>query len=365
MISISAFHYTHRMVVSHAQPLAGETGAAQSESPEPWHLSQNRQWQTNQPRFRESLRTALSYKQTALEHLKHEVWEDPERNSDAVVAAIVLFICMDVVEYGSHGWNHHLRGAEEMVRSRKLQRNEAQDGSAPWLKYFDTACTTFGILGATLAPASSHSSLRLPLLDPAFLQTLRHSENQTWVGCPAELLYFLSTINSLRSLSATAPERIQVIPELCHRLLDFCPATWAEDFPNHQHHESRSHLAHAYKAAVEIYTSHIIGASPGQHYLSQPFIDAAIRPAILHMLAIWPQDFHIKSLVWPAFVIGAQSDSQELRQMIRDVFQRIWVSSCCYNSKNAVGILEAIWAQSSHEPWLEFVWQLEENWLFV
>ncbi|TEA14454.1 Acriflavine sensitivity control protein acr-2 [Colletotrichum sidae] len=252
-----------------------------------------------------------------------------------------------------------------MVRSRKLQRNKVQDDSAPWLKYFDTACTTFGILGATLAPASSHPPLQLPLLDPAFLQTLRHSENQTWVGCPAELLYFLSTINSLRSLSATAPERIQVIPELCHRLLDFCPATWAEDFPDRQHHESRSHLAHAYKAAVEIYTSHIIGASPGQHYLSQPFIDAAIRPAILHMLAISPEDFHIKSLVWPAFVTGAQSDSRELRQMVREVFQRIWVSSCCYNSKNAVGILEAIWARSSHEPWLEFVWQLEENWLFV
>ncbi|KAF4807876.1 Acriflavine sensitivity control protein acr-2 [Colletotrichum siamense] len=295
-----------------------------------------------------------------------EVQDDPTRNSDAVVAAVILFICMDVVEFGSHGWNHHLRGAQEMVQSRRLSDISEDNEAAPWLKYFDTACTTFGILGATLAPALNPPTHQYPILDPLFLQNLRNSENQTWVGCPAELLYVLSGINSMRSLHHMNVERRQALADLVQA---FSPLAWAQDFPDIQYHESRSHLAHAYKAGVEVYASHIIGAPPGQHYLSHPHVVETMRPAMLHLLAIPAEDFHIKSLVWPAFILGAEAQGIELRTMARTVFQRIWVSSCCYNVKNAAEILERIWAREagdeSSSSWLKYVWQLEETWLFV
>ncbi|KAF4887884.1 Acriflavine sensitivity control protein acr-2 [Colletotrichum fructicola] len=298
-----------------------------------------------------------------------EVQDDPTRNSDAVVAAVILFVCMDVVEFGSHGWNHHLRGAQEMLQSRRLSDISEDNEAAPWLRYFDTACTTFGILGATLAPALNLPTNQYPILDPFFLQNLRNSENQTWVGCPAELLYVLSGINSMRSLHHMHVERRQALSDLIQALLNFSPLAWAQDFPDIQYHESRSHLAHAYKAGVEVYASHIIGAPPGQHYLSYPHVVEIMRPAMLHLLAVPAEDFHIKSLVWPAFILGAEAQDIELQTMARTVFQRIWVSSCCYNVKNAGEILERIWAREagdeSSSSWLKYVWQLEETWLFV
>ncbi|CAI0642068.1 unnamed protein product [Colletotrichum noveboracense] len=248
---------------------------------------------------------------------------------------------------------------------KRCEDNEA----APWLRYFDTACTTFGILGATLAPALNPPTNQYPTLDPFFLQNLRNSENQTWVGCPAELLYVLSGINSMRSLHHMNVERRQALSDLIQALLNFSPLAWAQDFPDIQYHESRSHLAHAYKAGVEVYASHIIGAPPGQHYLSYPHVVEIMRPAMLHLLAVPAEDFHIKSLVWPAFILGAEAQDIELQTMARTVFQRIWVSSCCYNVKNAGEILERIWAREagdeSSSSWLKYVWQLEETWLFV
>lgn len=60
-------------------------------------------------------------------------------NSYAVIAAVLLFVNLDVVEFGGRGWKYHLQGAEELIRIRKgLVINDSQR----WLQYFDTACTT-------------------------------------------------------------------------------------------------------------------------------------------------------------------------------------------------------------------------------
>ncbi|RSL74044.1 hypothetical protein CEP51_011667 [Fusarium floridanum] len=292
MVSISAFHFTHRLVINHIQAPSGNNRFPAQVS-ESWYSPEDHDWQKNQPNYGNSLSTALSHKQKALEYLKHELKVHPESNSDAVIAAVILFICLDVVEFGGRGWKHHLRGAEEMIRSRKSTLN-GDSSSARWLTYFDTACTTFGIMGATLAPANLSS--RTPAcLDPSFLQTLRHSEHQTWVGCPAELLYLLSVIDSLRSVHHSVPERAATIASLCGCLSVFSPSTWAKDFPDQQHYQSRYHLACAYKAAIEVYASHVIGPPTEEQYLSKSYILDATQRGVAHMLSIPPHDFHIKN----------------------------------------------------------------------
>ncbi|KAI8650774.1 hypothetical protein NCS57_01412300 [Fusarium keratoplasticum] len=366
MVSISAFHFTHRIVINHIQAPSGSRRFPTQVS-EDWYSPEDHAWQKNQPNYGNSLSTALSHKQKALECLKHELQVHPERNNDAVIAAVILFICLDVVEFGGRGWKHHLRGAEEMIRSRKSASRGDLD-SARWLTYFDTACTTFGIMGATLAPA--HLSSRPPsCLDPSFLQTLRHSEHQTWVGCPAELLYLLSVIDSIRSVHHSVPEREDTIASLCSCLGTFSPSTWAKDFPDQQHYQSRYHLACTYKAAIEVYASHIIGPSSEDQYLSESYILDTTQRGIAHMLSIPPHDFHIKSLVWPAFVLGAETERPDLRQAVRATFRHIWVSSCCYNARNAARMLDKIWAWggdgSGDKSWLEFVQEKEESWLFL
>ncbi|OBR13124.1 C6 finger domain protein [Colletotrichum higginsianum IMI 349063] len=368
MVAISAFHYSHRLVINQVQVPPGDPGLVQSTSL--WHASHGHDWQLTQPNFSPSLRTALAHKQKALQHLKSEIDSQDVTDNDAVVAAIVLFVCMDVVEFGSRGWEHHLGGAGEILKNRRGCLENRGCKSSAWLEYFDTAYTTFGILGATLAPANGSFSRQLASLDPSLMKALRQSENQTWVGCPAELLYLISTVNSLRSDTLTIFERQTVLKELQNGLRSFSPTAWAMCFSDSHYHEPRSHLAHAYRSAVEVYAFHIIGTIPGENITPRLYLDEVVRSAIIHMLSIPAEDFHVKSLVWPAFIIGAEAQPTELKNMVRAIFRNIWVSSCCYNVRNAIEILEKIWARDVRDgtpmkSWLEYVWELEDSWLFL
>ncbi|EFQ35427.1 uncharacterized protein GLRG_10571 [Colletotrichum graminicola M1.001] len=315
VVAISAFHYSHRMLINKAQPPSGEPRGADIV---PLYASHDHDWQLTQSCFSPSLQTALAHKQKALKYLKSEIGSQDVTNNDAVVAAIVLFVCMDVVEFGSRGWEYHLGGAGEILQTRRRALANGNYESSPWLEYFDTAYTTFGVLGATLAPAEGYLFQQLASLDPFLMQALRQSEHQTWVGCPAELLYLISVVNSLRSDSSTVTGRLAAIRELRNSLQTFSPPVWATDFSDSNYHESRAHLAYAYKAAVEVYASQVIGVAPEANYLSRQYLDENVPSAILHMLSIPAQDFHVKSLVWPAFILGAEAQTTELRDMKRD-----------------------------------------------
>ncbi|KAJ4127535.1 hypothetical protein NW765_016014 [Fusarium oxysporum] len=339
MISISAFHIAHRLDISQVQL---------------------------QPDHSEVLRIALFNKQKALRYLKHELQVQPEINTDAVIAAVLLFVNLDVVEFGGRGWKYHLRGAEELIRIRK---RFVIDNSERWMQYFDTACTTFGILGSTLVPSQSLPVAPMPL-DTGLLDTLRRSEQQTWIGCPADLLSLLHVMNTLRTVSDHSSHADETATSILDGLDNFSPRSWAHDFPDPQHHESRHHLAHAYKAAVSIYAYHAIRETLGQPPLPELDISRISKLGILHMSQIPASDFHIKSLVWPAFVLGAEAQDLRTREEVKNIMHNIWVSSCCYNVKTATGMLGRIWEQGHDDgkdkySWLRFIWEQDESWLFL
>lgn len=87
------------------------------------------------------------------------------------------------------------------------------------------------------------------------------------------------------------------------------------------------------------------------------------------MLQIPSHDFHIKSLVWPAFVLGAETHCADLRKAVQEIFQQIWISSCCYNVRTAAEMLHVIWTrnhcENADKTWLDYIWEQDESWLFL
>ncbi|SCV28518.1 uncharacterized protein FFB14_01766 [Fusarium fujikuroi] len=332
MISISAFHIAHRLDISQAQL---------------------------QPDHCQVVSIALLNKQKALRCLKHELRVQPDINTDAVIAAVLLFVNLDVVEFGGRGWKYHLRGAEELIR---IRRGLVVDDSEKWLQ--------FGILGSTLVPSHSLRVAPMPL-DTGLLDTLRRSEQQTWIGCPADLLSLLHVMNTLRAVSDHSSHADETVTSILDGLDNFSPRSWAHDFPDPQHYESRYHLAHAYKAAVSVYAVQIIAelSSPPSSFFSDAF--RLIELGISHMSQIQASDFHIKSLVWPAFVLGAGAQELQTREDVRNIMHNIWVSSCCYNVRTALWMLETIWEwgqdgnEGRKQSWLRFIWEQGESWLFL
>ncbi|KAF5718687.1 acriflavine sensitivity control acr-2 [Fusarium mundagurra] len=207
-------------------------------------------------------------------------------------------------------------------------------------------------------------------MDSALIDTLRRSEQQTWIGCPADLLLWLHVLNTLRAEPQAYGTSGHTVTSLLDGLDSFSPRSWANDFPDAQHYESRYHLAHAYKAAVSIYAFHTIEEILDRQ--SPCWLEALslTELGISHMSQIPATDFHIKSLVWPAFVLGAEAQDSRTRENVNNIMHNIWVSSCCYNVKTAISMLERIWewGQGSNEgrqSWLRFIWEQDESWLFL
>lgn len=223
---------------------------------------------------------------------------------------------------------------------------------------------SFDIMGSTLARVKKPSSIP-ETLQLSFLELLQKSEDKTWIGCPAELLYLLSTIHSLLSASPTLDDRQEELSAIWNMLEHFSPSEWSAKSSRMEHYESRLHLASAYKAAVEIYAAHVLGT----YHPSTSWMTHLVQRAVVHVVSIPSNDFHIKSLVWPAFIIGAETEAGELRDMLRRVFQQIWVVSCCRNARNAGDVLEILWNRTLEErvrrTWLEYMYEEGGDWLFV
>jgi hypothetical protein len=176
-------------------------------------------------------------------------------------------------------------------------------------------------------------------------------------------------MNTLRAVSDHSSPADQTVTSILDGLGSFSPRFWAQDFPDPQHHESRYHLAQAYKAAVSIYASHAIGETLGQPPFSDIEISRITNLGIFHMSQIPASDFHIKSLVWPAFVLGAEVPDLRARE-VKSIMHNIWVSSCCHNVRTAARILKRIWAwaqdgSEAQQTWLRFIWEQDESWLFL
>ncbi|KAI1052817.1 hypothetical protein LB506_010103, partial [Fusarium annulatum] len=327
MISISAFHIAHRLDISHAQL---------------------------QPDHSEVVHIALLNKQKALRCLKQELRVQPEINTDAVIAAVLLFVNLDWVIQTS-GYSISIL----LVRRKSPTANEESRR---------TDSFRFDILGSTLVPSHSLRVAPVPL-DTGLLDTLRRSEQQTWIGCPADLLSLLHVMNTLRAVSGHSSHADETITSILDSLGNFSPQSWAHDFPDPQHHESRHHLAHAYKAAVSVYAYHIITETLGQPPFPELDVSRITDLGIFHMSQIPASNFHIKSLVWPAFVLGAEARDLHIRNKVSKILRDIWISSCCYNVKTASNILGLIWEQGeiniSNMSWLRYIWTRNKYYLFL
>ena len=73
------------------------------------------------PDFFNTHRDALSLKHQAMEALSRVLGDGTVEKSDTTVASIFLLIFLDVLEFGSDGWNFHLEGAKSLIASHRPQ----------------------------------------------------------------------------------------------------------------------------------------------------------------------------------------------------------------------------------------------------
>ena len=199
------------------------------------------------------------------------------------------------------------------------------------------------------------------------LDILKRSESQTWTGCPATLLYVLSLVNAAASGSHEMPP--DLIDNIFSHLQNFSAIKWAVACAGIHYMKPRYRLACIWQAAVEIYALQVLPVSFDSDVFNEGRISNSLDSTLHHLKSIDPADVHYKGILWPAFVIAAEARTMSQRVLITGVFQNLWALWRCHNVTNALKVLEKIWArramEGSSRRWIEYVYELGEDWMFI
>lgn len=197
------------------------------------------------------------------------------------------------------------------------------------------------------------------------MDILKLCESQTWVGCPAELLHLISLVNTIpESDEKSTTLKAYVASEL----RSFSPHRWSIANSNVSHMMPRYHFACAYKEAIAIYISQVTARWSAEQF-DAVYVKTPLDSTIQHLSSIDPEDPFFKALVWPSFVIGAEARNEGQRKAILEVTGHLWTAWRAGNVRNAVHVLKEIWVRGDREnwstPWIEYLYEWGEDWMFV
>ncbi|KAJ5595246.1 fungal-specific transcription factor domain-containing protein [Penicillium hispanicum] len=310
---------------------------------------------------------ALKHKQLALRYMQKELLNSDLGNIDGTIASMLLLVWQDLMDSGQDSWKFHLDGLKGIVQARicspKRQNSRTQGVEFSTLhEHFEMTYAAFQILGTTFIPAKQSYN---PLFSSRpTAQIMKVSENQTWAGCPAELLYIISLLNNV---SKSQPLASDLKTHIFSVLEDFSPMKWAIASTSPGLMKARYHLASAYKGAVVIYMSQVVHELHGSHNYGS--LAAPLDSIIVHLESISHTDAHFKSLVWPTFVIGAEARHTSQRMVISQVFERLWAIWRCQNVRNALNVLQDLWVRTDEKGssglWIDDVYRWGMDWIFV
>jgi hypothetical protein len=211
----------------------------------------------------------------------------------------------------------------------------------------------FHILGSTF------SFTTLPGLIPDGLELepiLRYAETNNYLSCPSPLLRIMlesfalpDTQSSPSGLSTQEYIQDQV-GKLLRRALDFDPMAWSLDFERATPDEDirqRIRIASAHRSAVCIYLARVLPST-------NPLLDPASGTALVsltaladdvvhHISHLKPQDALFKSICWPLFLAGAESEDPSQREWIMNTLDELYGIMFWGYLRTSKRVLEAIW----------------------
>lgn len=302
--------------------------------------------------LKSSYRDALVAKQQALSLLAKSVTSVNTANIDLILMTILLFVNYALVESGRDKWKVHMDGALKLIKllgePPYLQR--------PMSRLRQTILSdllVFYILGSTF------SFTTLPALIPETIELepiLRYAETNNYLSCPGPLLrimlesFALPDTHASPSGTSTPLYLEEQVGVLLQRALDFDPIVWSFDFERASPFEDiqqRIRIASAHRSAVCIYLARVL---PSTNPLLDPASGSALvsLPALAddvvhHISHLKPGDALFKSICWPLFLAGAESEDPGQREWIMNTLDELYGLMFWGYLHTSKRVLEAIW----------------------
>lgn len=238
------------------------------------------------------------------------------------MVAVVFFINFDLIESGRGSWKTHVEAAGNLLKSIHAMeiRKQIPPRIAKLADIVVADCITYHVLGSAFASSGDTAMSAFGSMD---IKSVLQRAAPFSYGCyPPIMLEILSQASHL-SRSDVSKAR-ELMCELC--ALDF--RAWVYSIPDlspKDDLEARVAIADAHRSATCLY---IILAVPDLERHQEGITAEALTRKVLRHLASVPIEHVLsKGLIWPTFMVGAQTDDPEWRQWCLGRMQKIWVAS--------------------------------------
>lgn len=320
---------------------------------------------------RGALVDALSSKSRAIGLLRAALGQAPLVNKEVLLAAIVFFINLDLIDSGRGGWKSHIQAAGSLISSFHNADHQSDWSLAPLADAIAADCLTYRILGETIS-AYEPRPVVVSLSDETVnvLSVLGRNEAHSYHCSPPLVLQTILSASRMFDPNfsvADQQKRCTTAVSLLLQVRAFDIEQWVysirglssrDDLP------TRVQLASAHRAACCLYIVLAVSNSdegipdtPGTRpdELGLEIFDSLSSIPLDHVL--------LKGVVWPTFVAGAQADDPFLRAWYLERLHAILnlnVSVCPWGYvRTAIEMLDEIWARRDRVPRSE----RKVNWL--
>lgn len=304
--------------------------------------------------YQKELVDALTAKGQAFRLLRRALDNLAAVDKPIAVVAVVFFINFDLIESGRGCWKTHVEAAGNLLNSIHAMeiRKQIPPSVANLADIVVADCITYHVLGSAFASSGDTALSAFESID--ITSVLQRAAAFSYGCYPPIMLETLSRASRLSQNDVCQAGAL--MDELCG--LDF--RTWVYSIPGlspKDDLEVRVSIADAHRAATCLY---ILLAVPDleRDSLSDQSITAESQTRkVLDQLASVPIEHALaKGLIWPTFMVGAQTDDLAERQWCLGRMHKIWLSNafvCPWGYvESAITMMQRVWetkdAKSKH-----------------
>ncbi|KAJ5162713.1 uncharacterized protein N7500_004543 [Penicillium coprophilum] len=302
-------------------------------------------------------RDALLFKHQAMEALSRVLGDETIVKSDTTVASIFLLIFLDLLEFGSDGWNFHLEGAKGLIAlHRPLLEAQAGVNNGPgqtvqeiW-GFISNQIHLIETLGATFLRPKVLSEFMFN--GQASTQPQEEIE-QSFLGCPEFLLSAIQFLSNERdAIAGKLPDgaalqtHIQDTTAMLELIQKFDCYAWTLSLqrskqPSTDEISNLCKLSQTFKTGALIYGRRVLDA------LTETITeqDDLVSELLGLIASLKDDDALFKCVLWAIFVAGLECRSQAQKDFLVESLEKFWTDTSCSNVMTAAKILKDYWDQ--------------------
>ncbi|KAK6216999.1 acriflavine sensitivity control protein acr-2 [Colletotrichum tabaci] len=309
---------------------------------------------------RQALTDALVAKHKALRLLSAALQDLGGIGGDVVLASVLFFVNVELIESGKDGWKPHLEGAGRIMS----HLSPVGTADVALRDYVMSDCFIYYILASafnasTPAAKSYYQSAQISSI-------LGKATTNSYLCCPPDILQILLAASQLSNRTTndleSAADVAQAAAQILQQALSFDVHDWAYEprtisYFKHIPVESRIHAGSAHRLAACLYILHALPSASILVPVDREELDSQI---FYHLSCIHDEDPNFKATCWPTFVAGAGTSDPERRKWILNRLKMLMIATPWGFIMTAMDTLHTIWnIEESVDPDT----QVERTWV--